>query len=189
MQTSWKSLIPVALAALVFLFSGCDESSWENHRQTQENERQQVHAEKARALAAFAAQYNATPIQLSNFGDNAFTAQLQRKIEGEVVAFRANLIDVVRVSNDEYQLVLGYGAIFNALGGALAKLAYDNQDIEKLLNNHSSKYLIAAKIGKVAPMTFKITPCTEFECESARVEVSYFLERLYLQTRLDEYLL
>ena len=189
MQIATKLLIPVALAVLVFSLSGCDHSTSENRRQNQEHERQQVLAEKTQVLTTFASQHNATPIQLSELLDNVFTAQLQGELEGKVVAFRADLIDVVRVSDDDYQLVLADSLLFNALGGIVVRLMYDNQDIANFHTSYSldnwaanylETYLVVAKIEKVTPITFTIAPCTQPDCETVHVEVPYFAKRYIL---------
>ena len=112
------------MAAVVVLLgssAGCTESYEE--RQARETERtRQFKAAQKQELADFAKRHHATPVQLlpdwsdilgldMRQGDDelprTFTAQLQERIEGSTVAFRGELVDVVRTSGDNYQLVFG----------------------------------------------------------------------------------
>ena len=157
-------------AVVVLLGTGCNES-YEERQARETEQRRQFKAAQDQELADFAERHQATPVQLlpdwAELGEElprTFTAQLQEKIEGSVVAFRGELVDVVRTSGDNYQLVFGN----QLLGLVVATLNFDRQGAAKLMDDPPdhpfTDLLVAARIDTVEPIIFKLSPCSDPGC-------------------------
>ena len=173
-----RTITIVGVVILLGSSTGCTESYEE--RQARETERsRQFKAAQKQELADFAKRHHAAPVQLlpdwsdvlgldMQQGDDelprTFTAQLQERIEGSTVAFRGELVDVVRTSGDNYQLVFGN----QLLGHVVAILNFDRQGAAKLMDDlpdHPfSDLLVAARIDTVEPIIFKLSPCSDPGC-------------------------
>ncbi len=174
-----RTTMIVGVVILLGSCAGCTESYEE--RQARETERsRQFKAAQKQELADFAKRHHATPVQLlPDWSDilgsdmrgrgmtsfrAPFTAQLQERIEGSTVAFRGELVDVVRTSGDNYQLVFGN----QLLGHVVAILNFDRQGAAKLMDgppDHPfSDLLVAARIDTVEPIIFKLSPCSDPGC-------------------------
>ena len=151
--TKWLGLL-----FFLGLSTGCG-TSYEEQERAHETERRQFIATREQELADFAERHHAIPVQLfpdlSELPDEepprTFTAQLQEKIEGSVVAFRGELIDVVRTPGGNYQLV--FGSRLHDL--VVATLDFDRQGATKVMDDPPdlfSELLVAARIDKVDPI-------------------------------------
>ena len=160
---------PAMVGVVVLLGSSTGCMSYEDreveHRTAQKQE-----------LADFAKRHHATPVQLlpdwEGLGEElprTFTAQLQERIEGSTVAFRGELVDVVRTSGDNYQLVFG-----NLIDGGIATLNFDRQGAKKLMDDPPDLYsdlLVAARIDKVE-LTFDIWTGPQFRVFGTAVAIA-----------------
>ena len=164
-----RTIIMVGVVVFLGLSTGCG-LSYEEQERVREAERRQGQAAQDKELADFAERYYATPVQLfpdwSGLGEElprTFTAQLQEKIEGSVVAFRGELIDVVRTSENNYQLVFGS----RILGLVVATLDFDRQGAVQVMDDPPdlfSELLVAARIDKVEPILLQLRPCSAPGC-------------------------
>lgn len=154
------------ILTLLGLLVSCGPT-YEEQEHFREAERQQAVAESQQALAGFAERHGATPVDLFPIDPDSqrLTARLQEDLEGSVVAFRSGLIDIVRVSASEYELVLA-SPFF---GGTVVTLSTTRQGAAKLMADppdRFSSFLVVARIDKVAPLTLELEPCTEPDCSS-----------------------
>ena len=168
-----RTTMIVGVVVLLGSSTGCG-MSYEEREQAREAEHRQFKAAQEQKLAAFAERHHATPVQLfpnileilEGLGEElpprTFTAQLQERMEGSVVAFRGELIDVVRTSGDNYQLVLG------SREHGVATLNFDKQGAAKLMDDPPglfSKLLVAARIDKVESIILELKPCSDPDCD------------------------
>ena len=159
------------LCALVVILVSCGPSV-EEQAKARETERVRRVAESEQALATFANQHGARPVSVldSDLEKRPFTAQLQRQLEGSVVAFRASLLDVVRTNSGNYVAILGDPF----LGGTLVTLNVAEQEGAKLLAmslDYAPALLVAARIDTVAPMVLTLEPCRDPDCGEVGLEV------------------
>ena len=139
------------LCALSLALASCGPSL-EQQEQTGEAQRLRRAATSEQALATFAESHGATPVEIFelDLGRRPFTAQLQDKLEGSVVAFRGWLLDIVRTptGDGEYDLIFADPI----LGGTLVTLSTSEQDAAKLLTMSAEEppTLLARKIHEGA---------------------------------------
>ena len=166
----------VLLLALSLTLASCSPSL-EEQEQAREAERLRRVAASEQALATFAKSHGAMPVEIleSHLAKRSFTAQLQGKLEGSVVAFRGSLLDIVRTptGRGDYEVILGDPF----LGGTLVTLSTGEQDAAKLLAMSPEEpptLLVAARIDRVAPMILKLEPCRESDCAEVGLEAKRF---------------
>ncbi len=147
------------LLALVLLAS-CGPSA-EEEKRTREAARQRSVAASQQELTAFAKSHDATPIDLFGTGElsRKLTLQLQRETEGKIIAFRTELLDLVRVSGDDYEVEVGYD-----LSSDVVALTAPKEIAEKILTASAGaatvELLVAAQIDQVRPLSLKLESCT-----------------------------
>lgn len=166
MRSRMKTLSAIVAAVLVPLLAACGPSYAER-----EVGRPQTAAASQQALAAFAERHGATPADLFGMaplsqqltGRLRLTAHLQAELEGSLVAFRSGLLDLVRRSADDYELLLGS----SRFGGTVATLSLDRQGATKLLADPPGRFsslLVVARIEQVVPLTIELESCTTPGC-------------------------
>lgn len=161
----------VAALCVVALVTGSCGPTFDELERTREVERQQAIAASEQSLAAFAKGHNAVAVDIFSLDPipDRFTAQLQEQLEGKTVAFRSGLRDVVRVSQNEYQLVLGNPLI----GGTVATLTADQEIAAELLTQPADPYaefLVVAHIERVAPLILELSSGPEEEDRKVELE-------------------
>ena len=160
------------VCAMAAISASCGPSV-EEEAQARETQRLRRAAESAEALATFAKAHAAMPVSImdSDRERRSFTAELQRQLEGAVVAFRSSLLDVVREPRSgSYTAVLGD----RFFGGTLATLSIDEQQASKLLATSledDSDFLVAARIDSVVPLVLTLQPCRDADCSDVEIEV------------------
>lgn len=174
----WRTTIMVGIVVLLGLGASCGMSH-EEREQARRAEHEQFKAAKEQELVDFAERYHATPVQLlpdwEDLGEDlsrTFTARLQERLEGAPVAFRGELVDVVRTSGDSYQLVFGD----LLLGHVVATLSFDREGAAKLMDDAPddpfSEFLVAARIDTVEPIIFELSPCSDPGCDEIELGIS-----------------
>lgn len=79
------------------------------------------------------------------------------------------MLDVVRVSQSEYQLFLGNPLI----GGTVVTLTADQEIVSGILNKPADKlveYLVVAQIDSIAPLILELKSCHGQECSGVNLE-------------------
>lgn len=159
------------LATSILVLVAC-RPSYEERTQAREAERQQLIATTQENLKAFASRHGARPWQLPELGDeNKLTAILQEEIEGKVVAFRAEIIDVIRQSDDDYILILRSRVV----GRGIVLLKSTKTGVASVLagdTNVDDEFLIAAEVSKIDPLVLELSPCDERDCGSVSLDFS-----------------
>lgn len=170
------------LVALVGTLS-CGPSFEERQEQDKKQE-DAARADAAVSLRSFSARYGAEPADL--FPRVAFsrklTATLQEEIQGATIAFRATLIDIVRLEDGEYQVLLGspfYSGTIVALD-ASPSLA---SPLLARSPGHFDSYLVVADIERVAPMAVKLESCEGVDCVGMRLEASLLASAHHISGR------
>jgi hypothetical protein len=153
----------------------------QEREQAQEAERQKAIAASRQMLAQFAERHGAVPVELFDPNPLAqpFTAQVQQQLEGRVVAFTANVLDIVRVADQSYRLILGSPIV----SPTVISLKSDEQQIAQILagpRKRFSDYLVAAKIDEVVPLTLRLEPCDQPDCTTVAFETVPFSSPLHI---------
>ena len=177
--------IVVGMVALLGSIAGCGGTSFGEREEALQAERKQLMASQEQELAEFAERHNAIMVEPKFFPDmfedleeeefptRNFTAQLQERIEGSVIAFRGYLIEVVRTSGNNYQLV--FGEPFRGPGkDVVVTLSFNRRDAAKLIEdspNIFEKLLVAARIDRVEPIILEVRSCSVPLCEEEGEEM------------------
>ena len=168
MPSTQQRLCSCATTTLLAIVVSCGPSN-KDLEQAREADRQRAVAASREALIHFAERHRATPVELLEMDplSRIFTAQLQQQLEGNVIAFQAGLLDIVRTPAKTFEAV--FGSPF--LGGTVVTLSTDGENAAKLLtHSRLSNVLVVARIDRVEAMTLKLEPCGEVDCTEVKLE-------------------
>jgi hypothetical protein len=164
-----RSLGLLAVSLLSLIIAACGSNHGEQQR-ADYVERQTADHSALELLSTLGSSHGAKPWKLSQLGDDRiFTANLQEEIEGSSVAFRAEIIDVVRRSENEYELIvgdhlLGQDLVFlRATKGVIAEIVASPPDM-------LDGFFLVARIDRVQSIALELTPCDEPDCGSVTLE-------------------
>lgn len=178
-QSYSRSLNMLALLTVAFFITACG-SNYDEKRKAGEEDRKAA-SSALEALRTFGSMHGAKPWNLGRLGsERKFTASLQEEIEGSTVAFRAEVFDLVRRSENDYELVVGD----HFLGQVIVSLRSSKDEIVEILANPPElfdDFLFVAVIERVQPLHLEISPCDESDCDSILLEpsVTGVVHRIY----------
>lgn len=153
------------LASLV-LVTSCG-SDYKEREKVWEAKRQKSISSAEVVLSKFGSTYGAKPWEMAKVGgESKFTAKVQEEVKGSRVVFRAQIIDVVRSSGDDYVVVVGD----HLIGRDIAMLRGARSSVTGILENPAStfdEFFIVADIHEVKPLLLELSPCDDAECTAS----------------------
>jgi len=174
---------------IVSLLSACGPSPPSNEeRRSQDHLKRQEAIQQARMeLDQFAQANDAKSVDfVGTFEqEDRFTASLQQKVEGQVVAFRATLLDVQRTPNGDYDAVFGY-EFFSA---TIIRLSISSELAGEMMRSpdkFAGEALVAARIDRISRNLLKAQACSEPDCSTVSIEVDWMFRNYQASGRLIE---
>ena len=159
------------------LLSACGPSrpSYEERTALREEERQERIQQRQAELDRFAQEHNAISKDLLRLyaTKTKYTASLQREIEGQVIAFKATLLDIQRSPDGFYEAVFGS----EYFGATIIRLAISENMANRFLGSSEQleeEVLVAARIDRITRNLLTAQACSEPECDTVSVRSSSF---------------
>lgn len=182
-----RSIVPALFSLLLFSACGPSGPSYEERRAVEEDERrariQQLQAE----LGRFAQRNGAKSADLVGLikPEVRFTASLQQEVEGQVVAFRATLLDVQRNPDGGYEGVFGD----KFFGATVIRLSISPEMASEIMKNpddFTAEVLVAARIDRVSRNLLTAQACSEPDCSTVSIEIDSLFRNYQANGQLIE---
>lgn len=163
----------------LLLLSACGPSgpSYEERKALNEDKKRERIQQLQSELDQFARKNSAKSVDLVSLvgTDYAFTALLQQEVEGEVVAFRATLLDVQRNPDGDYEAIFGD----KFFGTTLIRLSTSAKIANEMLKNpgdFTEAAFVAARIDRISRNLLTAQVCSESDCNTVSIEVDSFFK-------------